>query len=246
MSSGNEDRDVDPELTRPVTSNNTSVSRREYYPLNHHQREFDELERFNDGGQSRLNEQYSLGRLVDRGALPPPHTVSVIIKCAILGSPKQKLTLKEIRIAMIQRFIYFEESQNDGWCNTVRHILSIESDFMSVNRLKTNEDAGSWWMLSSTAELPDMRPGARASSRSTSQHIPRGESSGARPLKPKKGKEEPIWAEMTSSFSSSLSLRNSSPRSPASASHQIIPVYVVQKSEDGFRASSWPGPAAAP
>jgi hypothetical protein len=44
VSGGNKDRDVDPELIRPVTINKTLLSRRVYYPLKHHQREFDELE----------------------------------------------------------------------------------------------------------------------------------------------------------------------------------------------------------
>ena len=38
----------------------------------------------------------------------PPYTYATIVRCAILGSPGQRLTLSEIYLAMMTRFPWFE------------------------------------------------------------------------------------------------------------------------------------------
>lgn len=38
----------------------------------------------------------------------PPYTYAIIVRCAILGSPRQRLTLSEIYLAMITRFPWFK------------------------------------------------------------------------------------------------------------------------------------------
>lgn len=181
----NEDdlRNITPELLRTVMSTNGPVPNRSFYPLRQHQEEFDEIERrwlllmyrhgltptWSLGQYGRpFTPEYNLNMLVDFGSQPPPHRLSIILKCAILGSPRRRLTLNEIRIAMCRRFAYFSQSESIGWCvslrslhfrhilrcvpdtawksqNTIRHILSVEHDFERVTRPRTTDD--SVWCL---------------------------------------------------------------------------------------------------
>lgn len=45
---------------------------------------------------------------------PPQHSMPVIIECAILGSPHQKLTLSELRLTLKRRFRHYEQEEEKG------------------------------------------------------------------------------------------------------------------------------------
>lgn len=45
---------------------------------------------------------------------PPQHSMPIIIECAILGSPHQKLTLSELRLTLKRRFRHYEKEEEKG------------------------------------------------------------------------------------------------------------------------------------
>ncbi|KAJ7870078.1 hypothetical protein B0H14DRAFT_3576802 [Mycena olivaceomarginata] len=49
----------------------------------------------------------------------PQHTLSVIVCCAILGSPRKRLTLREIYAAMEEKYAYYKTA-GDAWKGTKR------------------------------------------------------------------------------------------------------------------------------
>ncbi|GJJ12982.1 hypothetical protein Clacol_007229 [Clathrus columnatus] len=175
-----------PELLRPVTVDNQPVPNRSFYPLRHHQQEFDDMER------RGFKPPYSLNMLTDAGDDSPPHNLSVILKCAILGSPRQKLTLREIRIAMCRRFAYYSTS-NTGWCD----------EFERVPRPKTSDDTGDWWRLTRNTEprAEDLTPIAR-SRRAPSTSSPNRARGLGFPNQSRQRRVEP-WMEMTTTFTTS-------------------------------------------
>ncbi|TFK34604.1 hypothetical protein BDQ12DRAFT_763097 [Crucibulum laeve] len=78
----------------------------------------------------------------------PSHSLPVMIKLAIYGSPKQKLTLQEIYQALIDRFEWFRVHQNDNaWKNSIRHNLSLNKVFRLSQRPITEPGKGSYWQL---------------------------------------------------------------------------------------------------
>ena len=65
---------------------------------------------------SVLQERESLGlnTLDCEFGQPPQHSMPVIIECAILGSPHQKLTLSELRLTLKRRFRHYEHEEEKG------------------------------------------------------------------------------------------------------------------------------------
>lgn len=192
----------DHELFQPVMFNNRPVLNRLFYPVRQHQEEFDEIER--RLGHSPFTPVLGLNNLTDEGTNPPPHTLAVIIKCAILGSPHRRLTLREIRIAMCRRFAYYSMREDIGWCNTIRHTLSTDPSFQIVHRPgRTSDDSGNWWKLAQNAEYPDVTPtqgrsrrpaqAGVGSSRTRSQGIPTS----------RRRREQEPWTGMTTMFPTS-------------------------------------------
>ncbi|KZS88121.1 winged helix DNA-binding domain-containing protein, partial [Sistotremastrum niveocremeum HHB9708] len=78
----------------------------------------------------------------------PNYPYPVIVKCAILGSPRQRLTLSEIYTAIENRFPYFRQA-GKAWRNSVRHNLSLNKNFIKVERPITEPGKGSYWMVNS-------------------------------------------------------------------------------------------------
>lgn len=59
---------------------------------------------------------YGLNSLVDgEPGDRPAYPIPTIIKCAILGSPRQQLTLSELYQAMEMRFEYYKTSDPKSW-----------------------------------------------------------------------------------------------------------------------------------
>lgn len=104
----------------------------EYYPSPHHQSQFREL--MIDRTQLYSSEEYfkltppfsvstplpdppiSLNSLVDsEPGKKPAYPLPTIIRCAILGSPHQRLTLSELYLAMERRFGYYTIGDGKSW-----------------------------------------------------------------------------------------------------------------------------------
>ncbi|QRV73153.1 Forkhead domain [Ceratobasidium sp. AG-Ba] len=76
----------------------------------------------------------------------PPYPYSTIIRYAIQGSPRQRLTLSELYETMEARFPWFKTAGN-GWKNSVRHNLSLNRCFEKVPRPITEPGKGSYWTV---------------------------------------------------------------------------------------------------
>ncbi|KAI0309952.1 hypothetical protein OF83DRAFT_1025015, partial [Amylostereum chailletii] len=102
----------------------------------------------------RVDGDVSIGlqALVD----PPPgekpnYPLPTLIKLAIYGSPRRKLTLQEIYTALEDRFVWFKENTHDmAWKNSIRHNLSLRKCFKRVQRPITEPGKGSYWMIDVT------------------------------------------------------------------------------------------------
>ncbi|KAF8520824.1 hypothetical protein JB92DRAFT_2615303, partial [Gautieria morchelliformis] len=77
----------------------------------------------------------------------PPYSTFTLIKQAILGSPNQKLTLSEIYFAISDRFPWFRTAPK-GWQNSVRHCLSLDTQFHRVPRPPMERGKGGYWKVS--------------------------------------------------------------------------------------------------
>lgn len=157
-----DDLDLDPSFHRPAALFGSQAPNRDYYPLPQHQMAWDALERTGESrpvctyedpltyflsGEERPVNLNCLTEGEDN-ANPPPHTVVNIVKCAILGSPNRRLTLKEIRVAFRRRFHYYAHAPSGSWCNTVRFVLSTTKDLVKIPRQRTVGDSVSFHFLS--------------------------------------------------------------------------------------------------
>ncbi|KAF8511975.1 hypothetical protein JB92DRAFT_347311 [Gautieria morchelliformis] len=119
----------------------------EYYPSRHHQAQFADL-----ATQRDEQRRVCLNSLVDgEPGDRPSYPIPTIIKCAILGSPREQLTLSEIYTAMEERFLFYKCSDKKSWRNSVRHNLSLNNQFEKKTRPMTEPGKGHYWVV-----VPDM------------------------------------------------------------------------------------------
>ncbi|KAJ6492494.1 hypothetical protein DFH06DRAFT_1005747, partial [Mycena polygramma] len=112
--------------------------------------------RFPDAGEY-LRQQLNLppGVVPNLWCLPEPAgggkptiPLPMLIKLAIYGSPKKRLTLQEIYMELGHRFTWFRENQHDqAWKNSIRHNLSLNKVFKNMQRPVTEPGKGSYWEL---------------------------------------------------------------------------------------------------
>ncbi|KAI0053388.1 winged helix DNA-binding domain-containing protein, partial [Auriscalpium vulgare] len=76
----------------------------------------------------------------------PQHTLPVILRCAILGSPKKRLTIREIYAAMEDKYPYYKTA-GSTWKQSVRHHLSLNRLFERQPRPVTDPGFGSYWTV---------------------------------------------------------------------------------------------------
>ncbi|KIJ24323.1 hypothetical protein M422DRAFT_194816, partial [Sphaerobolus stellatus SS14] len=78
----------------------------------------------------------------------PKYAMGIIIKTAILGSPRQRLTLNELYEAIELRFSYFRNvDKKQSWKNSVRHTLSLKQQFLKEDRPITEPGKGHYWVI---------------------------------------------------------------------------------------------------
>ncbi|KIJ22004.1 hypothetical protein PAXINDRAFT_65268 [Paxillus involutus ATCC 200175] len=90
----------------------------------------------------------------------PQHTLPVILRCAILGSAKKRLTIREIYAAMENKYAYFR-SAGPTWKQSVRHHLSLNRLFERQPRPVTDPGFGSYWTVNLSAPPGTKRPRKR-------------------------------------------------------------------------------------
>ncbi|KAI0033821.1 hypothetical protein K488DRAFT_10062, partial [Vararia minispora EC-137] len=84
----------------------------------------------------------------------PQYTYPIIMRSAILGSPKQRLTIREIYEAVQTKFPYYREA-GDTWkasieappCQSIRHYLSLSRTFERKPRPMMDPGQGSYWTV---------------------------------------------------------------------------------------------------
>ncbi|KAH7910436.1 hypothetical protein BJ138DRAFT_1087628 [Hygrophoropsis aurantiaca] len=98
----------------------------------------------------------------------PQHTLPVILRCAILGSPRKRLTIREIYAAMEEKYLYFRTA-GPTWKQSVRHHLSLNRLFERQPRPVTEPGFGSYWTVNLEAPPGTKRPRKRGRSNKTSE-----------------------------------------------------------------------------
>ncbi|KZV74064.1 winged helix DNA-binding domain-containing protein, partial [Peniophora sp. CONT] len=76
----------------------------------------------------------------------PQHTLPIILRCAILGSPKKRMTIREIYAAMEEKYPYYRTA-GQTWKQSVRHHLSLNRLFERQPRPVTDPGFGSYWTV---------------------------------------------------------------------------------------------------
>ncbi|KIK70629.1 hypothetical protein GYMLUDRAFT_51861 [Collybiopsis luxurians FD-317 M1] len=90
----------------------------------------------------------------------PQHTLPVILRCAILGSPRKRLTIREIYAAMEGKYDYYRTA-GPTWKQSVRHHLSLNRLFERQPRPATDPGFGSYWTVNLSAPPGTKRPRKR-------------------------------------------------------------------------------------
>ncbi|KAF9225552.1 hypothetical protein BS17DRAFT_778758 [Gyrodon lividus] len=90
----------------------------------------------------------------------PQHTLPVILRCAILGSAKKRLTIRDIYAAMENKYVYFRNA-GPTWKQSVRHHLSLNRLFERQPRPVTDPGFGSYWTVNLSAPPGTKRPRKR-------------------------------------------------------------------------------------
>ncbi|CAK5270910.1 unnamed protein product [Mycena citricolor] len=92
----------------------------------------------------------------------PYASLPTLIKLAIHGSPQRRLTLQGICDALIGRFTWFRNhQQDDAWKNSVRHNLSLNKVFRKVPRDMKQIGKGCYWELDLSGGEGHKRPRKR-------------------------------------------------------------------------------------
>ncbi|KAF9486568.1 hypothetical protein BDN70DRAFT_21478 [Pholiota conissans] len=90
----------------------------------------------------------------------PQHTLPVILRCAILGSPRKRLTIREIYATMESKYPYYKTA-GQTWKQSVRHHLSLNRLFERQPRPVTDPGFGSYWTVNLSAPPGTKRPRKR-------------------------------------------------------------------------------------
>ncbi|GJJ08712.1 hypothetical protein Clacol_002931 [Clathrus columnatus] len=144
-------------VLHPVASSSSSSGRlpnRSYYPASYHQHQFDALA-LHDAPAMEERENLGLNSLDGDLDQAPLYSMPLIIECAILGSPHQRLTLSELRSTLKRRFRYYEKEEEKGvksWERTLLQNLSKKERFRNAERPEPGQ--GGYWTINHNAQPP--------------------------------------------------------------------------------------------
>ncbi|XP_061191157.1 forkhead box protein K2-like [Saccostrea echinata] len=79
--------------------------------------------------------------------LKPPFSYAQLIYQAIMSTEDQQVTLSGIYDYIKNTYPYYRRAEEQGWKNSVRHVLSLQSCFMKVPQLEDASQKGSFWRL---------------------------------------------------------------------------------------------------
>ncbi|KAK0210003.1 hypothetical protein DFS33DRAFT_1250289 [Desarmillaria ectypa] len=125
-----------------------------------------------------LREQFNIPSnvAVNLDALPDPppgvrpdYTNSQLARLAIYGHPQHRATLHQLLKAIENRFDWYKKEKK-SWRSSIRHLLSLESLYVKVERQKTDPGSGSYWTLDVRDPKGMKRPRKRTRRRSPEHH----------------------------------------------------------------------------
>ncbi|KAF9567782.1 hypothetical protein CPC08DRAFT_680482 [Agrocybe pediades] len=160
----------------------------------------------------------------------PGHTLPVILRCCILGSPNKRLTIREIYAAMEGKYPYYRGA-GDTWKQSVRHHLSLNRLFERQPRPVTDPGFGSYWTVDLLAPPGTKRPRKRGGTGTAVIKVPKTASTSkapvARPSPPRGGEiavAHPPPNHMKFQFQPQTHPPPPTPPLPTPPVHQLYPV----------------------
>jgi forkhead transcription factor HCM1 len=77
----------------------------------------------------------------------PSYSYAMLIGMAILRAPSRRLTLAQIYKWISDTFVFYRNSQETGWQNSIRHNLSLSKSFSKQERPKDDPGKGHYWII---------------------------------------------------------------------------------------------------
>jgi forkhead transcription factor HCM1 len=77
----------------------------------------------------------------------PSYSYAMLIGMAILRAPARRLTLAQIYKWISDTFVFYRNSQETGWQNSIRHNLSLSKSFSKQERPKDDPGKGHYWVI---------------------------------------------------------------------------------------------------
>jgi forkhead transcription factor HCM1 len=82
----------------------------------------------------------------------PSYSYAMLIGMAILRAPSRRLTLAQIYKWISDTFVFYRNSQETGWQNSIRHNLSLSKSFSKQERPKDDPGKGHYWIINAGFE----------------------------------------------------------------------------------------------
>jgi forkhead transcription factor HCM1 len=90
--------------------------------------------------------------VTDDGA-KPSYSYATLIGMAILRSQNRRLTLAQIYKWISDNFVFYRLAES-GWQNSIRHNLSLNKNFIKIERPKDDPGKGNYWAIKPGQERP--------------------------------------------------------------------------------------------
>lgn len=84
---------------------------------------------------------------VDDDGNKPSYSYAMLIGMAILRAPNRRLTLAQIYKWISDTFVFYRNSPETGWQNSIRHNLSLNKAFHKQERPKDDPGKGHYWAI---------------------------------------------------------------------------------------------------
>jgi hypothetical protein len=109
--------------------------------------------------------------IVDDGNKPAV-SYATMIAMAIVRSPEGKLSLSQIYKWVCDHYKYYREA-GTGWQNSIRHNLSLNKNFLKLERAKDDPGKGNYWTIAPGAEQTLLKEkSSRKAAAPTAENMP--------------------------------------------------------------------------
>ncbi|RIA97453.1 fork head domain-containing protein [Glomus cerebriforme] len=105
--------------------------------------------------QEDITEQHAIEKIdtskYQSRQIKPPFSYASLIAQAIQSAPSKRMTLNAIYNWITTQYPFYKIAQN-GWQNSIRHNLSLNSAFVKVPRNDHEPGKGAWWTIDPECE----------------------------------------------------------------------------------------------